>query len=195
MSHSVAQWSNAIMMQMPQGDIWSRDQSGPLYKYVAGYAPRLQRAERSADQLLLEMRPNSTQQLLEYWEEYLGLPECVLSDQTFETRRRAVIEKYYRKGGLQSWAIEELATTLGYTVEVNEIFPHHCLRGCTYPLYEERYRHVIQVIVKNISNNYASCLDDCLTPLVSESAALLNCTLNKFKLAGKYYEFIYEEAA
>lgn len=195
MTHSVAQWSNSIMMQMPRGDIWSRDLSGLLYKYAAGYAPRLQRAEQSAEQLLSEMRPNSTKELLESWEEYLGLPECVLSNQTFEDRRRALIEKYYRNGALQSWAIEDLAATLGYTVEVNEIFPHHCLRSCTYPLHSERYRHVIQVTVKNISNSYASCLDNCLTQLVSESAALLNCTLNKFKLAGKYYEFIYEDAA
>ena len=195
MTHSVEQWTNAIMLQMPRGELWSREQTSPLYKYSSGYSPRLQRGEMSANQLLLEMRPETTQNMLEEWETYLDLPECTLSDQRFQNRRDAVIEKYHRKGGLSSWAIEELATTLGYTVEVNEIFPHHCLRSCTYPLYEARYRHVIRITVKNISSSHATALDDCLTSLVSESAALLSCTLEQFKLAGKYYEFIYEETA
>ena len=192
MSHSVADWTNAIMLQMPRGDIWSRDQTGPLYKYAAGYASRLQRVEQSADQLLDEMRPETTQQLLPEWEAYLGLPECSLTGQTVDTRRNAVVEKYHRKGGLQSWAIEELAALLGFTIEVQEIFPHHCLRGCTYPLYEAKYRHVMRVIVKGIPNAYATCLDDCLTPLTSQSATALICSLEKIKMAGKYYEYIYE---
>lgn len=193
MSHSVADWSSAIMMQMPRGDIWSRDQTGPLYKYAAGYAPRLQRAEQSADQLLSEMRPETTQQLLAEWETYLGLPECSLADQEVDTRRNAVVEKYHRKGGLQSWAIEELAALLGFTIEVQEIFPHHCLRGCTYPLYEAKYRHVTRVIVKGIPNAFATCLDNCLTPLANSSATALICALEKLKLAGKYYEYVYED--
>ncbi|SKA75010.1 hypothetical protein SAMN02745132_04875, partial [Enterovibrio nigricans DSM 22720] len=78
--------------------------------------------------------------------------------------------------------------------EVEEIFPHHCLRGCTYPLYEEKYRHLLRIRVKGITQAYATCLDDCLTPLVSQTAAILECTLNQFKLGGKYYEFIYEES-
>lgn len=194
MPHSKEQWTNAIMMQMPQGDIWSRDKTGALHAYVAGYAPRLQQAEDSADQLLSEMRPKSTQQLLVEWEAYLGLPECNLTNQTVEQRRNAVIEKYCRKGGLQAWSLEALAALLGFNIEVQEIFPHHCLRGCTYPLNEEKYRHVMRVIVKGIPNAYAVCLDDCLTPLTSNSALALTCVLEKFKMAGKYYEYIYEDA-
>jgi len=192
MTHSKSAWTDAIMMQMPRGDIWPREQDSFLYKYVSGYAARLQRAERSANQLLLEMRPESTTNMLEEWETYLSLPECTLSEQKFDARRKAVVEKYRRKGGLQSWAIEELAATLGYTVEVNEIFPHHCLRDCMYPLQPARYRHLLQIRVLGIDNSNANCLDDCMTTLISQSAALLDCTLQKFKLGGKYYEYIYE---
>ena len=45
-------------------------------------------------------------QLLPEWEGYLGLPECGTTVQTFEMRRAAVVEKYHRKGGLQTWMIE-----------------------------------------------------------------------------------------
>ncbi|EKO3778364.1 DUF2313 domain-containing protein, partial [Vibrio metschnikovii] len=74
MGHSVTQWSNSIMQQMPLGVIWQRETSLDLYKYVAGYAPRLEAAEISADGLLLEMRPMTTLQMLPEWEGYLALP-------------------------------------------------------------------------------------------------------------------------
>ncbi|ENM3953878.1 YmfQ family protein [Vibrio cholerae] len=194
MGHSVEQWSNSIMQQMPRGVIWQRETTLDLYKYAAGYAPRLEAAEISAEGLLFEMRPETTLQMLPEWEDYLALPECNAGKQAIESRRAAVVEKYHRKGGLQAWNIEKLASDLGFDVEVQELFPHHCLRGCDYPLYEEKYRHILRIHVKGITQAYATCLDDCLTPLVSQTAAILECTLNRFKMAGKYYEYIYEES-
>lgn len=194
MGHSVTQWSNSIMQQMPIGVIWQRETSLDLYKYVAGYAPRLEAAEISADGLLLEMRPMTTLQMLQEWEGYLALPECSTANQTIESRRAAVVEKYYRKGGLQPLNIEKLAADLGFDIEVQELYPHHILRGCNYPLYEEKYRHVLRIYVKGITQAYATCVDDCLTPLVLQTAAILECTLNRFKMAGKYYEYYYQES-
>lgn len=194
MGHSVTQWSNSIMQQMPLGVIWQRETSLDLYKYVAGYAPRLEAAEISADGLLLEMRPMTTLQMLPEWEGYLALPECSTANQTIESRRAAVVEKYYRKGGLQPWNIEKLAADLGFDIEVQELYPHHILRGCNYPLYQEKYRHVLRIYVKGITQAYATCVDDCLTPLVLQTAAILECTLNRFKMAGKYYEYYYQES-
>lgn len=191
MGHSVAEWTNSLILQMPRGLVWSYEPNSTLYKYVAGYAPRLEAVEVSADLLLEEMRPETCNQTLPDWETYLGLPECNVSNQGFESRRNAVVEKYHRKGGLQAWNIEKLAADLGFDIQVQEIFPHHCLRGCTYPLYEERYRHVLRINVFGIAQSYATCLDDCLTPLVLETAAILECTLNTIKLGGKYYEFVY----
>ncbi|WP_417880312.1 YmfQ family protein [Vibrio sp.] len=191
MGHSVAEWTNSLVLQMPRGLIWNYEPNSTLYKYVAGYAPRLEAAETNADLLLDEMRPETCFQTLPEWETYLGLPECNVSNQGFESRRAAVVEKYHRKGGLQAWNIEKLAADLGFDIEVQEIFPHHCLRGCTYPLYEERYRHVLRINVYGITQAYATCLDNCLTPLVLQTAAILECTLNTIKLGGKYYEFVY----
>lgn len=192
MADRINAWTNALIQQMPKGLIWNYEPTSPLYQYIRGYAPRLEAAQSNAELLLDEMRPESCQQTLENWEEYLALPECNTDNQTFASRRAAVVEKYHRKGGLQAWNIEKLGADLGFDIEVEEIFPHHCLRDCTYPLYEERYRHVLRVRVKNVPQSYFTCLDDVLTPLVSQTATILECTLNKFKLGGKYYEFVYD---
>lgn len=192
MGHSVAQWTSSILAQMPRGIIWQRATSLDLYKYAQGYAPRLERAEASADNLLFEMRPESTLQLLPEWEEYLGLPECVAEPVTnLEYRRYAVVEKYHRKGGLQAWNIQKLATDLGFTVEVDETFPHHCMRSCTYPLWEQKYRYILRVTVYGIPGAYMTCLDDILTPLLTSDARVLECTLQRYKVGGLFYEFYY----
>ncbi|HHE1214566.1 TPA: YmfQ family protein [Vibrio parahaemolyticus] len=193
MGHTIAQWSNSIMSQMPRGILWQRETSLDLYKYANGYAPRLERVEASADSLLFEMRPETTYELLPEWEEYLGLPECSAQpSDNFEYRRWAVVEKYHRKGGLQAWNIQKLAEDLGFTVEVDETFPHHCLRGCNYPLWEQKYRYILRVTVYGIPNAYMTCLDDILTRLVTSDARVLECTLNRYKLGGLYYEFYYD---
>lgn len=192
MGHSVAQWTNSVLAQMPRGILWQRATSLDLYKYTQGYAPRLESAEASADSLLLEMRPETTLQLLDEWEEYLGLPECTLEPvSSIEYRRAAVAEKYHRKGGLQAWNIQKLATDLGFTVAVNETFPHHCIRSCIYPVWEQKYRHILRVTVFGIPDAYMNCLDHVLTPLLTSDARILECTLNRYKVAGSYYEFYY----
>jgi uncharacterized protein YmfQ (DUF2313 family) len=77
--------------------------------------------------------------LLDEWEEYLELPECEQASGTVDDRRRAVVEKYHRKGGLAPWQIEAVAAALGFIIRVNVILPtiacvaacHHCTRHAT----------------------------------------------------------------
>ena len=107
-----------LLSLLPRGRAWPRDPDAYLPKYVSGFAQRLADLELSADELLLEMRPETTVQLLEEWETYLGLPECDSTTQSFARRRAAVVEKYHRKGGLQTWQIELIAAALGFTEDV-----------------------------------------------------------------------------
>ncbi|HGP3636797.1 TPA: YmfQ family protein [Yersinia enterocolitica] len=192
MAHSVTAWKNVLQQLMPRGKAWPRDVTANLSALLRGFSGRLNRAESSADLLLLEMRPDTTVLLLPEWEEYLALPECNIPNITFDSRRNAVIEKYYRKGGLAPWQIEAVAAALGFTIEVEVILPHHCLRSCTYPLYPARYRFVLKVHVYQIPDGRFTVLDNVLTPLVSDQAMMLECVLNKYRLAGTGYEFIYE---
>ncbi|OSP50007.1 hypothetical protein B7G55_19575 [Aeromonas hydrophila] len=192
MAHSVAQWGDVLIQQLPVGRAWPRDPEAFLPKYALGFAKRLQEVELSADQLLLEMRPETTVQLLPEWEVYLGLPECNIAYQTFEQRRAAVVEKYHRKGGLATWQIEFIAAALGYEVKVHEQWPHNVLRDVNYPIYSDATRFVLRVDVIGIPEDLFSVLDDVLTPLRGQAALILECVLNRLKLAGFYYDFNYE---
>ncbi len=193
MAHSVEQWSDALLQQMPRGRAWPRDPEAYLPKYVSGFAQRLADLELSADALLLEMRPETTVQLLPEWEAYLGLPECESTSQSFELRRAAVVEKYHRKGGLQTWQIELIASALGFTVKLYEQWPHHVLRDINYPLYPASTRFVLRVDVYGIPEARFTVLDNVLTPLRGNAPLVLECVLNRLKLAGFYYDFNYIE--
>lgn len=193
MAHSVEQWSDALLQQMPRGRAWPRDPEAYLPKYVSGFAQRLADLELSADELLLEMRPETTVQLLPEWETYLGLPECESTSQSFDRRRAAVVEKYHRKGGLQTWQIELIAAALGFTVTVTEQWPHHVLRDVNYPIYPASTRFVLRVDVYGIPEERFTVLDNVLTPLRGNAPLVLECVLNRLKLAGFYYDFNYIE--
>lgn len=192
MAHSVEAWLNALQQVLPRGKAWSREENADLTAFLRGLAYRLSRAESNADLLLTEMRPETTKQLLEEWEEYLALPECDIGAGTFEDRRRAVTEKYHRKGGLAPWQIEAVAAALGFNVRVNVILPHHCMRSCMYPLWPFRYRWLLQIEVLDVSGGRFTCMDNVMTPLLSDRARELECVLTKYRLAGTGYEYIYE---
>lgn len=191
MAHSIDDWLHALQQVMPRGKAWPRDQNADLTRFLRALARRLSRAEANGDMLLAEMRPETTFQLLEEWEGYLELPECGLASGTIEERRAAVVEKYHRKGGLAPWQIEAVAAALGFTVSVHVILPHHCLRSCMYPLYPARYRWLLQIDVQEIKDGRFTCIDNVMTPLLSERASALECVLSKYRLGGTGYEYIY----
>ncbi|HGW2950923.1 TPA: hypothetical protein ACNP9N_005099, partial [Enterobacter asburiae] len=92
---------------------------------------------------------------------------------------------------LSPWQIEAVAAALGFTIRVTVILPHHCMRSCMYPLYPARYRWTLQIDVIGISGGRFTCIDNVMTPLLSERARELECVLTKYRLGGTAYEYFY----
>ncbi|HFJ0016810.1 TPA: putative phage tail protein, partial [Shigella boydii] len=110
---------------------------------------------------------------------------------TREARRRAVVEKYRRRGGLATWQTEAAAAALGFTIKVTAVLPHHCLRDCMYPLHPARYRWMLKVNVPGKDAGRFTCIDGVMTPLISERTRELECLLKHYRLAGTEYEYYY----
>lgn len=191
MAHSVDEWLHALQQVMPRGKAWPRELNADLTHFLRAFARRLSRVESNGDELLTEMRPETTFQLLPDWESYLGLPECELDGGTIEDRRRAAVEKHHRNGGLAPWQIEDVAKALGFTITVRVILPHHCMRSCMYPLHPARYRWLLQIDVRDIHGGRFTCMDNVRIPLLSDRARNLECVLSKYRLAGTGYEYFY----
>ncbi|MGF1708421.1 YmfQ family protein [Enterovibrio baiacu] len=176
-AQSTEAWLDVLQQLMPQGLAWPRDDEANQTKLLRALAKQLADIDAQADALQQEMTPANARELLDEYEQYLGLPECGAPQQQIAERQAAAVEKDQRKGRLQAWNIEQRGADLGFHITVEEHFPHHCLRGCTYPLYEEKYRHLLRIRVHGTDEGDANTLE---------------CTLKQFKLGGKYYEFVYE---
>lgn len=193
MAHSLEEWHDVLQQLMPRGRAWPRDQTAALTSLLRGFSGRLNAAEVSADLLIKEMRPETTELLLEEWEDYLGLPDCNAIPDGFERRRDAVVEKYHRKGGLATWQIEQaVKDALGFTIQVTEVLPHHVLRNIMHPIYSHKYRFIMQVTVTDMPMIRFRSLSHVLTPLISYQAQILECFLRRYRMAGHDYDFLYE---
>lgn len=60
-----------------------------------------------------------------------------------------------------------------------------------YPLYPARYRWLLQVDVRDIQGGRFTCMDNVMTPLLTDRARNLECVLSKYRLAGTNYEYFY----
>lgn len=193
MAHSLEEWHDVLQQLMPRGRAWPRDQTAALTSLLRGFSGRLNAVEANADLLIKEMRPETTELLLEEWEDYLGLPDCNAIPDGFERRRDAVVEKYHRKGGLATWQIEQaVKDALGFTIQVTEVLPHHVLRNIMCPIYSNKYRFIMQVTVTDMPMIRFRSLSNVLTPLISYQAQILECFLRRYRMAGHDYDFLYE---
>ena len=188
-------WLDVLQLLMPQGLAWNKSNKSNQTKLLKALAKALESTDTECESIQMEMLATNANILLPEREKYLGLPECDSQGATITDRRNAVVTKDKMQGGLATWQIEELAADLGFTIQVEEIYPHHCLRSCVYPLVAERYRHTLKVKVLEMPDVRFTCLDNVLTPLINNDARVLECTLNRYKMGGKYYEYIYQGEA
>ena len=187
-------WLDVLQQLMPRGIAWNLSDNSQQTKLLEPLASALATTDSECDVVALEMQVNRAQFLLPEYEDFFGLPECVGLAPTITERRNNLITKDKLKGGLAAWQIEQLAADLGFDVRVEEVWPHHCLRSCAAPINSAYWRHTLKVVVLSIPEMRFRCLDSILTPIVNSDARVLECTLNKYKMGGKYYDFHYVES-
>lgn len=79
------------------------------------------------DVIIREAIPTTVSELLEDWEDALGLPDsCSILADTLPERVAAVVTKYTRVGGQSRQFFIDLAATLGYDITIDEYRPFMC---------------------------------------------------------------------
>lgn len=106
---------------LPTGRAWQQVRGHELFKGMAIEFCRVE--ERGAD-LLKEIGPETTTELLEDWENLLGLPdECTPEDQTINERRVQIAQKLGTLGGLNAGYYKHIASLLGFDIEIENPVP------------------------------------------------------------------------
>lgn len=123
--YSQSDYAAMIGQLLPQGAAWTREDGTVLAALVQALATEPARLDATAHELLAELDPQRTLQLLALWEEMCGLPDqCSQPGETVAERRAAVVLRLTAQGGQTPAYFADLATMMaGGACSVREYRP------------------------------------------------------------------------
>ncbi|WP_163371087.1 YmfQ family protein [Endozoicomonas acroporae] len=122
-----AGYTRQLLALAPQGLAWPRDPGSRFVKTMRAYADSLARLDKRADDLINELDPRTTYELLPEWERCFGLPDgCSTQGQTLEERQQQVHNRFVGKWGQSRAFFISIAASLGYTITIDEFVPFRC---------------------------------------------------------------------
>jgi len=182
----------------PQGRAWNREFESLLYLITEGLSVEFTRLETRALELLRELDPRTTFELLSEWESMLGIPdECQSVSGTNEERLRAILLKLTQRGGnaLSKQAMIDLAASVGYTVEIEEPGANLFRCGvsrCGDRLYGSLWKFWFQVITESyVTSQFRAGTNRAGDRLRSFQNTELECVIGRAKPAHTNAQFIY----
>ncbi len=179
----------------PRGIAWPRDPQTLQGKLRAALTPEMERVEQRIQELLDELDPRSSVELLPDWERMLGLPDNCrgIIPSTLEQRRQAVITKLRAIGGQSRQYFIDLAGLYGFAIEIAEFDLFTAESLCTESLYDEPWAYTFKVIAPALTVQDMTCESFCNEYLTTWGNEILECLINRYKPAHTIALFEYAE--
>lgn len=118
---TAADFLNALQGLMPRGRVWPRAQDAVQTKVLSGLAPSYERQTARANYLLVDAFPATAYELLQEWEQTLGLPDpCAGPAPTIPQRQSQVVARFVGSGGPSIAELIQFAENLGYTITITQ---------------------------------------------------------------------------
>ena len=115
-------YRDQIHALLPSGRAWPEEADTTLDALVRAMASQVAEVDRSATNLLTEILPNTTFNLLPDWERVVGLPDiCSVLGSTITIRRASLLEKLVTKPTLNATEFERIGRTFGTVITVEEL--------------------------------------------------------------------------
>ncbi len=180
------EYAQQLIALLPQGSAWPLEGGSDLRKLMLGFGDEFARVGRRAEDLLLEMIPTTTIQLLSEWEKTAGLPDlCVPGGQTLQERRSALLARLVTTGGQSREFFISLAHYLGFSITITEFLPFRVGRSSIGDhLSDETWRHIWRVNAPaETIILFRVNLSTVGEPLRKWGNELLECVFNRIKPA------------
>jgi uncharacterized protein YmfQ (DUF2313 family) len=148
--HSALAYQAQLAALLPRGRAWPREDGSELMKLMHAKAEELARIDGRVSDLLEEVDPRTTLELLDDWERVAGLPDsCIAAPDSIAERRAAVQSRITGMGGQTREYFINLAATLGFAITIDEFQPFRVGAGRVGDLlYGEAWAHVWRVNVQ-----------------------------------------------
>lgn len=188
------QFREQVMRLLPRGMAWARERVTNIYLWAYGVACEFFRVDTRAKDLLEEADPRTTLELLEEWEEVVGIPdECAPPANTLERRRADVVARLTQQGGINKQFYIDFALSLGFTITIYEFRPFRAsFSSANDPCCDMIWNHVFRVNAPVETIKYFSAgISQAGDPLASWGNAFLECSINKRIPSGKIAIYAY----
>lgn len=194
MDVTVDDYISLLSALLPPGPAWSADDVA-----IQGAAPSLTRAHQRADELMVELDPRTTYELINRWERISGLPdECIpAGTQTLRQRQQRLDAKVNLSGGInEAFYLAQLAALgkPGATITRYDKGTFKCSSSCTDRVYSPEWRYYWQVNMPSATDaNAMTCIDPCTSPIRHWGDTVAECVLSKLCPSHTYVTFKYPE--
>lgn len=177
---------------LPRGRAWTRDPDAVLTSLLRGLAHVLAALDFRAVQLLDEVNPARTTNLLSDWERVLGLPDdCSEADAALPARRAAVLEKLVAQPDLNPRTYIDLAASFGLTITVDENDQARAARISGLDASGGKHVFVWWVTISADSSRFFSVISNVTRPLLDfEVNAEFVCRLRNLVPAHTHLEVV-----
>ena len=127
----MGKYSSLLLKLLPTGKAWNKERSSNLSKFSEGVSEEFLRVEKRGEDLLVELDPSRTSELIPDWENLLGLPDPAFgTPETIQERRRLIQLKISSRGGQSRKFFIDLIKALGFDIEITEHRPFRVGVSC-----------------------------------------------------------------
>lgn len=117
---------NIMLQLLPKGKAWALTDDGVFYGILKTTSSIFADVHNKANNLLIELNPNTSKMLIDDYEKLLKLPDICIHNKTdlnLEQRQANAYKKYLSKLTNTVKFLEEYALSLGFNIKVYEITP------------------------------------------------------------------------
>ena len=195
-SETVSAYREQLAALLPRGSAWAKQRGSMLVSVLESLAVEAARIDERGDDLLVEMTPDTTLEMLADWERVAGLPDtCGAEDvQTIETRSAALLTRLKSLGGQSPQYFIDLAEIFGFRITISEFMPFRA--GVSYagdPLTNGDWVFAWQVNAPLVTvTPFRSGVGAAGEPLRIWGNGRLECIINQHKPAHTIALFAYE---
>lgn len=194
MANTVVNYESAIKGLFPKGEAFSFRNNKSLTSIVKAMAIPFFRFDQRTQDLVREMSPLLTFELLPEWEAALGLPsDCsATEDVTIQERRYQVLSKLAIDGGQSRAFYINLIKSLGFNISIEEHKPFTAGSDAGDDLTNTSdWQFTWDVIVQETAAYYFVAGSSAGEPLRVFRNEIVQCFINQMKPAHTYVRFIF----
>lgn len=186
-------YAQHLKVLFPQGAAWRLEAGSVQASLLNAMAEELARVDARSKELLSQIDPRTTSELLNEWEATLGLPDnCGSPPTLMQHRRNAVLAKIAAVGGQSKQYFIELASVFGFAITITEFSPFTAGSTVGAPIYGSDWAYAWQVNAPlNTITTFRAGQSAAGEPLRAWGNDRLECLLTRYKPAHTTIIFSY----